>query len=200
MKMAAWEDNFNERIASIRKAEVGQIERVNRYRALNEAIFYFCNVLISVAIFLIHIASGGLLTPRTVFTTMVLVNIAQLELTKHLSLGVMGVSECYVSIGRIQKFLESEELENEIGVLNNCDGSQYAMRVTNVICHWNSTRAESVSTIGETDDAASEAIRTGLVVALDKINIEFSMGELTCIIGEVGSGKVRTPGAGIPSV
>jgi hypothetical protein len=184
MKMAGWEDNFNERIASIRKAEVGQIERVNRYRALNEAIFYFCNVLTSVVIFLIHIASGGLLTPRTVFTTMVLINIAQLELTKHLSLGVMGVSECYVSVGRIQRFLQSEELENEIGVIDD-ELSHCAMRVTDVTCHWNSTRAESVSTIGETDDAASDVITTGLVVALEKINLEFKMGELTCIIGEV---------------
>jgi hypothetical protein len=32
MKMAGWEENFEQRVASIRKAEVGQIERVNRYR------------------------------------------------------------------------------------------------------------------------------------------------------------------------
>ncbi|KAL3802767.1 hypothetical protein HJC23_007544 [Cyclotella cryptica] len=108
MKMAGWEENFEQRVASIRSAEVGQIERVNRYRALNEAIFYFCNVATSVVIFIIHVAHGGLLTPRTVFTTMVLINIAQLEITKHFSLGVMGVSECYVSIGRIQKFLRAQ--------------------------------------------------------------------------------------------
>lgn len=190
MKMAGWEDNFEERIAAIRKAEVGQIERVNRYRALNEAIFYFCNVLTSVVIFLIHIASGGLLTPRTVFTTMVLVNIAQLELTKHLSLGVMGVSECYVSVGRIQQFLESEELENDVGLIEDAQ-THCAMTVSNVTCHWNSARAESVSTIVDTDDTPSLNANTlGLVIALDKINIEFNMGQLTCIIGEVGSGKV----------
>lgn len=189
MKMAGWEDNFEERIAAIRKAEVGQIERVNRYRALNEAIFYFCNVLTSVVIFLIHIASGELLTPRTVFTTMVLVNIAQLELTKHLSLGVMGVSECYVSVGRIQKFLESEELENEIGVIED-EETQLAISVSDVTCHWNSARAESVSTIVESDDTTLNASTAGLVVALDKISIDFNMGELTCVIGEVGSGKV----------
>jgi len=190
MKMAGWEENFEERIASIRKAEVSQIERVNRYRALNEAIFYFCNVLTSVVIFLIHIYSGGVLTPRTVFTTMVLVNIAQLELTKHLSLGVMGVSECYVSVGRIQKFLESPELENNIGILED-ESSQCAMRVSNVTCHWNSARAESISTIDDIEDTTSNADTIGLVVALDKITIGFELGQLTCVIGEVGSGKVR---------
>jgi ATP-binding cassette subfamily C (CFTR/MRP) protein 4 len=57
---------------------VDQIERVNRYRAFNEAIFYLCNVATSVVIFLIHVGSGGLLTPRNVFTTMVLINVAQM--------------------------------------------------------------------------------------------------------------------------
>ena len=154
------------------------------YRALNEAIFYFCNVLISVVIFLIHIAGGGILTPRTVFTTMVLVNIAQLELTKHLSLGVMGVSECYVSVGRIQKFLESPELENDIETSE--DEGTCAISVSNVTCQWNNTRAESVS-ITDDDDTASV---TGGSLALDKIDLDFPLGELTCIIGEVGSGKV----------
>ncbi|KAL7520054.1 hypothetical protein ACHAWX_004806 [Stephanocyclus meneghinianus] len=185
MKMAGWEENFEQRVASIRKAEVGQIERVNRYRALNEAIFYFCNVATSVVVFIIHVANGGLLTPRTVFTTMVLINIAQLEITKHFSLGVMGVSECYVSIGRIQKFLESPELENDIEVLEET-GSHCAIKVSNVTCHWNTPRAESISTVEDADEPLSTA---GLAIALDKVNIEFNLGELTCIIGEVGSGK-----------
>eukprot|EP00804_Cyclotella_cryptica_P018853 CCRYP_020942-RD/>CCRYP_020942-RD protein AED:0.33 eAED:0.33 QI:0/0.9/0.90/1/0.9/0.90/11/87/1336 len=186
MKMAGWEENFEERVASIRSAEVGQIERVNRYRALNEAIFYFCNVATSVVIFIIHVAHGGLLTPRTVFTTMVLINIAQLEITKHFSLGVMGVSECYVSIGRIQKFLESPELENDIEMLEEEEESQCAIRVYNVTCHWNTPRAESVSTIEDADEPRSTS---GLAIALDKVNITFDLGQLTCIIGEVGSGK-----------
>lgn len=94
MKMAGWEDNFEDRIAKIRKAETDQIERVNRYRALNEAIFYVSNVTTSVVVFLIHVGSGGVLTPRNVFTTMVLMNVAQLEITKHLSLAVVSFTVC----------------------------------------------------------------------------------------------------------
>lgn len=184
MKMAAWEENFEQRIATIRHQEVTQIEKVNRYRALNEAIFYFCNVATSVVIFLIHVLSGGVLTPRTVFTTMVLVNIAQMEITKHLSLGIMGVSECYVSVGRIQRFLETPELENEIEFLGEETSQSCAISVCDVTCHWNNSRAESVSTMNTSDDTDA-----GLVVALDKINLEFELGQLTCIIGEVGSGK-----------
>merc|ERR1719491_2324924 len=38
------------------------------------------------------------------------INILQLEVTKHFSLGIMAVSECWVSVSRLQQFLESPEL------------------------------------------------------------------------------------------
>jgi len=198
MKMAGWEDNFEDRIAKIRKAETDQIERVNRYRALNEAIFYVSNVTTSVLVFLIHVGSGGVLTPRNVFTTMVLMNVAQLEITKHLSLAVMGVSECWVSIGRIQKFLESPELEINPEVPLICDDNpEAALQISNATCHWNGSgtrsssatvsSSNSVSDNGSAD--VSEMDTTGLVVAVNDVNLDFDMSQLTCIIGEVGSGK-----------
>ena len=95
------------------------------------------------------------------------------------------MSECYVSIGRIQKFLESPELEKDIEMLEDKD-SQCAIKVSNVTCHWNTPRAESISTVEDADEPLTTA---GLAVALDKVNIEFNLGDLTCIIGEVGSGK-----------
>ena len=59
MKMSGWEDNFENRIATVRKKECDQIEKVNTYRVLNEAIFFVCNVTTSVIIFIIHVAAGG---------------------------------------------------------------------------------------------------------------------------------------------
>ena len=76
LKMSGWEYNFEARLAAIRKKEVESIERVNTYRVLNEAIFFFCNVTTSVIIFIIHVGSGGVLTPRLVFTTIVLINVS----------------------------------------------------------------------------------------------------------------------------
>jgi hypothetical protein len=40
MKMAGWEENFEQRVVSIRRAEVGQIERVNRYRVSGSVLHY----------------------------------------------------------------------------------------------------------------------------------------------------------------
>ena len=89
MKMNAWEWQFLDRIQAVRKQEVAQILRANRLKAWNEALFFSANVVISVVIFLVHVWTGGTLTPRNVFTVMTLVNVVQLEMTKHVSLGVM---------------------------------------------------------------------------------------------------------------
>jgi len=94
MKMSGWETQFEERIAQIRKQEITQIQKANRLKAWNEAIYYAVSVVVSATIFVVHVASGGYLTPRSVFTTITLVNAMQLEMTKHFSLGVMvrGIS------------------------------------------------------------------------------------------------------------
>jgi ATP-binding cassette subfamily C (CFTR/MRP) protein 4 len=187
---------------------VEQIERVNIYRVLNEAIFFVCNVTTSVCIFLIHVASGGVLTPRNVFTTMVFVNIAQMEITKHLAMGVMGVAECWVSISRIQRFLETPELEQQCELLPPDDDDEdtteddanggsssaaTAIIASHVTCHWNGIgRSPSISTIisssGESETNNNNNT-FGLIVALEDVSVEFDMGSLTCIIGAVGSGK-----------
>lgn len=196
MKISGWEDNFQARIASIRKREVEQIERVNIYRVLNEAIFFVCNVTTSVCIFVIHVASGGVLTPRNVFTTMVFVNIAQMEITKHLAMGVMGVAECWVSISRIQRFLETPELEQQCEKLPDdyeIDGSTAtAIIASHVTCHWNgSGRSPSISTMSLSGESDANSVNNsfGLIIALDDVSLEFEMGNLTCVIGAVGSGK-----------
>ena len=195
MKISGWEDNFQGRIASIRKREIEQIEKVNIYRVMNEAIFFVCNVTTSVCIFLIHVASGGVLTPRNVFTTMVLINVAQMEITKHLSLAVMGVAECWVSISRIQRFLETPELEKSCELLADDDDGT-AMIASHVTCHWNGNgRRSSISTMLSTQSSSGELEvdptmdSFGLIVALDDVSVEFGLGSLTCVIGAVGSGK-----------
>ncbi len=90
MKMSGWEEEFEKRIAKMRKLEIQQIQKANRLKAINESIFFSVNIVISIAIFVSHVfIFDGALTTRMVFTIFTLTNVLQLELTKHLSLGVM---------------------------------------------------------------------------------------------------------------
>jgi hypothetical protein len=113
MKMSGYEFRFLERIQKYRSKEVSKIRRSNRLKALNDALYYISNVVVSLFIFLLRIWTGGTLTTVDVFQIFALVNIMQLELARGVALAVMGVSECYVSVGRIQKFLEFPELPRE---------------------------------------------------------------------------------------
>lgn len=89
MKMSGWEYQFLKRIQAIRREEVKQIERANVLKAWNEAIYFATNVIVTVFIFLMHLALGGTLTPRNVFTAFSLVNVLAFEMTKILSFSVM---------------------------------------------------------------------------------------------------------------
>eukprot|EP00535_Pseudo-nitzschia_heimii_P006271 CAMPEP_0197193116 /NCGR_PEP_ID=MMETSP1423-20130617/26482_1 /TAXON_ID=476441 /ORGANISM="Pseudo-nitzschia heimii, Strain UNC1101" /LENGTH=1180 /DNA_ID=CAMNT_0042646201 /DNA_START=907 /DNA_END=4452 /DNA_ORIENTATION=+ len=229
MKMSGYEDRFLDRIMEGRKREVSQITRASNLKALNEALFFACNIVVSLVIFLVHVVClGGTLTPGNVYTVFTLVNILQLELTKHVSLGVMGVSEVYVSISRIQRFLEFAEkpstqpekesaTKSRIQILNDegedIEITDVYISMKNVDCYWdyvqvrsghggassNITKQSIISTaVGEEHpressacDAASagDSSSTALTRALSNITLGFRKGELTCVIGTVGSGK-----------
>eukprot|EP00550_Attheya_septentrionalis_P002538 CAMPEP_0198285332 /NCGR_PEP_ID=MMETSP1449-20131203/4662_1 /TAXON_ID=420275 /ORGANISM="Attheya septentrionalis, Strain CCMP2084" /LENGTH=1282 /DNA_ID=CAMNT_0043982737 /DNA_START=271 /DNA_END=4119 /DNA_ORIENTATION=+ len=192
MKMNGWEQQFEERISKIRKREVHQIQRANKLKAWNESIYFSSNIVISIVTFIVHVATGGELTPRNVFTTMAMINVVQLELVKFASLGVMTVSECYVSISRIQDFLEFPEIrstEKRLATAGDC-----AMKLSNVNCSWTDDpvvpSSHEIGDISKTngrqpsmDDSSSS------VLALENIDLELKLGELTCIIGSVGGGK-----------
>lgn len=202
MKMSGYEWRFLDRIQGIRKEEIGQISKANRLKAWNETLFFAANVVISLTIFLVHVATGGVLTPRDVFTVFTLINILQLEMTKHVSLGVMGVSELYVSIQRIQAFLDFPEFPAKLiqadahsQATPNDDTStnKMALSLSNVNCYWNDVRRPSAketpfsSLSRTTNDEDSDT--ADLIPALSDVSLDFSHGELTCVIGTVGCGK-----------
>lgn len=94
-----------------------------------------------------------------------------------------------MSIGRIQRFLESPE-QHVSNTANDALEDGVAISMEAVCCQWNHVRDISTKKIGdgeeEEDDEASSA---SLAAALKDVSIEFQRGQLTCIIGTVGSGK-----------
>jgi ATP-binding cassette, subfamily C (CFTR/MRP), member 4 len=189
VKMSGFEERFLDRIQDYRAKEVSQIVRANKLKALNEALFFCANVVISVLIFLVHVATGQTLTPRDVFTTFTLVNIIQIEMTKHVSLGVMGVSEAFVSMKRIQNFLEFPELrmgnssEKQLEISAPEQHNQCCLSLKGVSCNWNDV--ENVQT--KVDQ--STLLDTEDLPALVDVTLDLQKGHLTCLVGAVGSGK-----------
>jgi ATP-binding cassette subfamily C (CFTR/MRP) protein 4 len=126
----------------------------------------------------------------------------------------MGVSECWVSIGRINKYLAYPELDcshtamcfeeeggEDRGATEAIDRESYfdaketgpAVRisVSNATCYWNGTNNIS-NKMNKSDDTTEESSGPSdpfATVALDNISLDVRKGELTCIIGRVGCGK-----------
>jgi len=180
MKMSGWEKELQKRIDDTRASEIAQIYRANKLKALNEALFFSVNVVISIAIFLSHVfIFEGSLTTRNVFTILSLMSVLQIELTKHLSLGVMAGSECWVSVRRIQKYLESPELLVDNDPFSSSD-ADCAIKLTDVTCYWD----------GNESSERNEEVGCGRTLALSNVNLSLKRnGDLLFIVGAVGSGK-----------
>ena len=84
IKMSGWEWQFNDRIAKIRRLEIGQIHKANQLKALNEAVYFSVNIVVPIIIFFIHVRTGGESNPRNVFTTMSFINILQLKKSSNM--------------------------------------------------------------------------------------------------------------------
>ena len=191
MKMSGYEYRFLDRIQELRKSEVHQIKKANSLKAYNEALFFASNVVVGVTIFVVHVYTGGQLSPGDVFSVFTLINILQVEMAKHVSLGVMGGSECSVSISRIQRFLEYPEMpiDGTTGTLEPLPdqiSTTNVLSMVNVKAYWNEVTSRKIDRSFVTDDDTSLG---GMLTAVENVTVAFPRGQLTAIIGSVGSGK-----------
>ena len=90
MKMSGWEKSFEQKIGYLRRAEMKQIQRAHRLKAMNEAIFFCCSVVIATFVLVIHVvALDGEITSGKVFTTISLLSLIQFTMGKFFAFGVM---------------------------------------------------------------------------------------------------------------
>lgn len=198
IKMSGWENDFVARILKLRNIEVSKVQHSAALKAWNEVVFFVCNSLTSLIIFCIHVGTGGVLTPFNVFTTISLVNVVQLTLTKYTAQAVMFLSEVHVSITRIQLFLESPEHQKQSVHLSTSESVESSgktvISLKKLTCYWDlsSTGKNIPLKNGQSISApidCEETYNASAPKALDDVNLELHAGELCCIIGPVGSGK-----------
>ena len=207
LKLQGWEIELERKIARLRAQEVQQLQTTNRLKAWNDSIYYVSSLVVAVFVLGIYVAFlEGTLTPRIVFTTFTLWNLLQYSVTKHIPHAIMGLSECYVACQRIQAFLELPEHQGKQQQQDSCiekavssdaigqslgtdpEGTRL-IQLKNATCYWDN----------ELDMLSSSSLPRGYNemvrgrqdrnVALDNVSLTFSVGQLYCVIGKVGSGK-----------
>eukprot|EP00026_Physarum_polycephalum_P000366 Phypoly_transcript_00366.p1 GENE.Phypoly_transcript_00366~~Phypoly_transcript_00366.p1 ORF type:complete len:840 (+),score=118.23 Phypoly_transcript_00366:911-3430(+) len=169
VKFFNWEENFFTKILQARFDEV-QLLRYTAYtRAALMSVFSSSSLWVAIASFAAYSLSGKELTAEVAFTALALFNTLRVPLG-FLPMVIGGVVEAKVSINRIQKFLEAEDVDLTAvqGITKEEEDHDVAVSVQDGTFKW------------------GEEAHT---VALSDINFTVKRGELLAVVGAVGSGK-----------
>lgn len=122
LKLYAWEPSFNGFIQEVRKKELDVIRNVAFFNAGTFVIWTitpFMVTLLSYATFVL-MDEDNILDANKAFVSLTLFNILQMPLIM-VPMAVANATQCWVAVTRINKFLNSEEL-NEKNIAHKEDG------------------------------------------------------------------------------
>ncbi|XP_057563578.1 ATP-binding cassette sub-family C member 4 isoform X2 [Hippopotamus amphibius kiboko] len=166
IKMYAWEKSFADLITSLRRKEISKILRSSYLRGMNLASFFVASKIIVFVTFTTYVLLGNVITASRVFVAVSLYGAVRLTVTLFFPSAVEKVSEAFVSIRRIKKFLLLDEI-SQCNPQLPPDG-KIIVHVQDFTAFW---------------DKASET------PTLQGLSFTVRPSELLAVIGPVGAGK-----------
>ncbi|XP_032030721.1 multidrug resistance-associated protein 1-like [Hylobates moloch] len=166
LKLYAWEPSYKNKIIKIRDQEL-EFQKSARYLTVFSMLTLTCiPFLVSLATLCVYflLDEGNILTAAKVFTSMSLFNILRIPLFE-LPTVISAVVQTKISLGRLEDFLNTEELPLQ-SIETNYIGD-HAIGFTDASFSWN---------------------KTGMPVLKD-LNMKIPEGALVAVVGQVGSGK-----------
>ncbi|KAI3377629.1 hypothetical protein L3Q82_008789, partial [Scortum barcoo] len=190
IKMYAWEDSFEEKIASLRKKEKKEMQRVSYVQNANTSITSIIPTIATVLTFVVHTALGLKLSSSDAFTTIAIFNSMRFCLAL-LPLCVKALAEAAVSLTRLRKILLIQNPEPYLMQTKNNDS---ALVMKNATFSWtkqdrqpDSPPSSANGVMGHKVDEMSEKAET--LPTLRNISFTLPKGNLLGVCGNVGSGK-----------
>ncbi|XP_037921935.1 multidrug resistance-associated protein 1 isoform X7 [Hermetia illucens] len=165
LKLYAWEPSFEKQVLNIRDKEIDVLKRTAYLNAGTSFLWSCAPFLVTLVTFTTYIYTGDdhYLTPEKAFVSLALFDIMKYPLAV-LPLLIVYIVETQVSVKRINKFMNSEELDpNNVYHEPN---EAYPMEIENGTFSWG-------------DDE----------ICLRDINIKIGKNQLVALVGTVGSGK-----------
>ncbi|XP_014278696.1 multidrug resistance-associated protein 1 isoform X2 [Halyomorpha halys] len=167
LKLYAWEPSFQDRILKIRKKEANLLKKTAYLKAFIAFIWTSAPFLVSLVTFATYVLidENNILDTSKAFVSLALFNILRPPLV-ILPMVFNNVMQAGVSIKRLNKFLNSEELDpNE--VTHNEKDDKDALKMENATFSWGFNEEPK----------------------LRHLNLLVQPGSLVAVVGTVGSGK-----------
>ncbi|KAF9332491.1 hypothetical protein BG006_004633 [Podila minutissima] len=198
IKFFGWESKFEEKIRKARAAELQQTRSSFKLMMVASIIWQSIPLLNIVLVFVAYtVFFGNELSASKVFTTLALFNILR-NVMDSLPQNIQSVTQASVCLGRINEFLQEEELARDttVTVLNK-DSKIRTVRTPSTHPIIGFENASFTWPNKENEKAPSKPEEEQPILSqepeerfkLQNLTLDFPVGKLSLVVGPTGSGK-----------
>ncbi|TMS12817.1 Multidrug resistance-associated protein 9 [Larimichthys crocea] len=186
IKMYAWEDSFEKKIAGLRKTEKKELQRVSYVQNINSSITSIIPTTATVFTFVVHTLLGLSLNTSDAFTTIAIFNSMRFCLAL-MPLSVKALAEAAVSISRLRNpdpYLVQKHNRDSAIVMKNA-----TLSWTKPDRQLDSPPSTANGVNAYKADEMPQYENTETLPTLRNISFTLPKGNLLGVCGNVGSGK-----------
>jgi len=192
LKMYSWEKAFKGIVEALRQKEFLALLRLNKVEILGRIIADMSVGVCAFLMFAFYTITGGLLTPEKVYTSLMLLNFARLWCIMFPHQGRVFIVNAKVMKKRVEDILlipdvvSNQEAENMASRRNSAYG--VLLSQNQIQLYEKEETSAAIKAIQLRDFTAYWSKKTEKP-CLQNINISIPPGQITTVIGKIGSGK-----------
>ena len=183
VKFFSWEESFREKLNGCRTKELSKLKHYITSVMASRLLWWMCPIMVSFSSFFCYtrIAEREL-DVTTAFTSLALFNMLRFPLQAFPDI-LVRILEAYVSLQRIQAFLNEEELERHLKPPNN------GINAENISSEADFMAAFQNATYAWYTPLQEEGLAPEISFKLSNLNFVIPRNQLTVVCGGTGSGK-----------